>query len=306
VIVAAGLTPAWQQVLVFDAFTPGTVNRAREVHWCASGKVLNVARAIYHLGGPGKALTVVGGVPGQQIRRDFVELGVAARWVEGSTPTRVCTTILDRSRHSATELVPNAPALSATEEQAFRDAYTEEAAVADVVVLIGSLPAGTAPRYYRDLLARTRGRAIVDARGPELLEALAGRPFLVKPNRDELGRTLGRELQDEAALLDAMAEINRRGAQWVLVTDGYKPAYASGPAAAYRFQPLTVQAVNPIGCGDCSAAAIARALFQGAEPPEAIRYGMAAAADKLGQVLPAAVAASRVEALLGAVEVTRL
>ena len=57
-ILAAGLTPAWQQVLVFDAFTPGAVNRAREVHWCASGKVLNAARALHHLGGPARALTV--------------------------------------------------------------------------------------------------------------------------------------------------------------------------------------------------------------------------------------------------------
>jgi 1-phosphofructokinase family hexose kinase len=305
-ILAAGLTPAWQQVLVFDTFTPGAVNRAREVHWCASGKVLNVARALHHLGGRGKALTVVGGVPGRQIEDDFAGLGIAARWVEVCTPTRVCTTILDRGRHSATELVPNAPAIPAEEQKAFLDAYAEEARDADVVVLVGSLPAGTPPHFYRELLAQTRGRAIVDARGPELLEALAAKPFLVKPNREELGRTLGRELHSEAALAEAMTEVNRRGAEWVLVTDGRKPAYARARDGLYRFQPLTVETVNPIGCGDCTAAAIARALLEGKEPLEAIRYGMAAAADKVGQVLPAAVAASRVEPLLAHVQVTRL
>jgi len=111
-ILAAGLTPAWQQVLVFDTFTPGEVNRAREVHWCASGKVLNVARALDSLGGPCKALTLVGGTPGQEIRRDFEQLGIAARWVEASRPTRVCTTILDTGRQAAaTELVPEAESL---------------------------------------------------------------------------------------------------------------------------------------------------------------------------------------------------
>ncbi|HJT78477.1 MAG TPA: PfkB family carbohydrate kinase, partial [Gemmataceae bacterium] len=107
-ILAAGLTPAWQQVLEFDALAPGQVNRARAAHGCASGKVLNAARALHHLGAPARALTVVGGVPGAQIRDDFARLGIAARWVEGAVPTRVCTTILDGSRHAATELVPEA------------------------------------------------------------------------------------------------------------------------------------------------------------------------------------------------------
>jgi len=41
VILVAGLTPAWQQILRFDDFRPGEVNRASEVQWCCSGKVLN-------------------------------------------------------------------------------------------------------------------------------------------------------------------------------------------------------------------------------------------------------------------------
>src|SRR3989442_7869575 len=108
VILAAGLTPAWQQVLRFEAFTPGTVNRAAEVHWCASGKVLNAGRALHHLGGPCRALTVVGGTPGDEIRRDFDRLGIAARWVPSAAATRVCTTIVDAARHASTELVENA------------------------------------------------------------------------------------------------------------------------------------------------------------------------------------------------------
>ena len=45
-ILAAGLTPAWQQIVEFDGFAVGQVNRARSVHWCASGKVLNVGIAL--------------------------------------------------------------------------------------------------------------------------------------------------------------------------------------------------------------------------------------------------------------------
>jgi 1-phosphofructokinase family hexose kinase len=305
-ILAAGLTPAWQQVLIFDAFTPGEVNRARQVWWCASGKVLNVARALHHLGGPARALTPVGGTPGAEIRRDFEQLGIAARWIEASAPTRTCTTILDTARHLATELVPEAGPLTAGERAAFLAAYGEEAGDAAVVVLIGSLPPGTPAGCYRELVEQSQGRVILDARGTELLDALPAKPFLVKPNREELGRTLARDLHNDQGLFEAMAELNQRGAAWVVITAGKNPLYASNRDRFYRIESLAMEAINPIGCGDCMAAGIAWALFQGREPLDAIRYGVAAAADKVGRLLPGVVDRTRVEALAASIEVARL
>ncbi len=303
-ILCAGLTPAWQQVLVFDTFTPGEVNRAREAHGCASGKALNAARALYHLQAPVRALSLVGGLYGQEIRRDFAQLGIAARWVESQTPTRICTTIVDRQRRMATELVPHAAAQGSEDWETFAAAYAIEVKSARVAVLLGSLPAGTPVSYYRELLSQTTGKAILDARGAELLEALAVRPWLVKPNRIELGHTLGRILSDDADLFGAMKELNERGAEWVVITDGSRPAYASGQGRLYRLRPPCRDVVNPIGCGDCMAGGIASAIWHGAEPLEAIRYGLAVAAAKLGQVLPGLLDPADVQALLPGVEVT--
>lgn len=305
-ILSAGLTPAWQQVLVFDTFTPDAVNRARQVHWCASGKVLNAARALHSLGGPCKALAPVGGTLGQAIGRDFARLGIAARWVEAARPTRVCTTILDSSRHSATELVPEAEPLSAEELDDFLAAYAEEAESASVVVLIGSLPPGTPTSLYRDLLARTPGRVVLDARGPELMQALPGKPFLVKPNRAELGRTLGRELPDDQVLFAAMREVNEAGAEWVVVTDGRNPAYASSQGQLHRLQPPAREVVNPIGCGDCMAAGVAWTLGAGQAPLDAVRFGLAVAATKVGQLLPGQLEPAGLDDLTRLIEVTRL
>lgn len=305
-ILTAGLSPALQQILLFDALTLGEVNRARQVHWGASGKVLNAVRALHHLGAQCKTLTLVGGRTGESIRRDISELGIAARWVEANTPTRICTTLLDRSRRQATELVPNAAEATADELDRFQAAYREEAATADVVVLIGSLPVGTPAGYYRELLTHTPGKAILDARGSELLEALSARPFLVKPNRGELQQTLGRELRNDGELFDALREINERGAEWVVITDGGNPVYARSRQHLYRLQPPTVEAVNPIGCGDCMAAGIAQGLQMGLEPLDAIRRGLAVAANKLGQLLPGFVQREQVEALVAGVQITRV
>ena len=104
-ILAAGLTPAWQQILSFDQFQPGEVNRAHEVHWCASGKVLNVGIAGQSMCEQIPTLTMVGCRGGTESQRELAAAEIDDRWIESGTPTRVCTTILDKSTGVTTELV---------------------------------------------------------------------------------------------------------------------------------------------------------------------------------------------------------
>ena len=212
-ILSAGLTPAWQQILVFDQVRWGEVNRAREVAWCGSGKVLDAGMAVHRLGGPSLTLAPLGGSPLVEIDREFADLGVPRRWIETRAATRVCTTILDRATGRITELVENGRPLDESELQAFRAAYAEEAARAEVAVLIGSLPGGTPLSFYRDLVACTRCPLVLDFRGEGLLSVLDLKPYLVKPNREELGQTFGRSLDADVDLLAAMREFElARGA----------------------------------------------------------------------------------------------
>ncbi len=70
-----------------------------------------------------------------------------------------------------TELVENGRPLRPEELDAFRRAYAEEAAKAEVVVITGSLPAGTPSSFYRELVERTPCPAVLDFRGEGLLAA---------------------------------------------------------------------------------------------------------------------------------------
>lgn len=279
-ILTAGLTPAWQQVAVFDAFRYGEVNRAREVHWFASGKVFNAAIAAHRLGGPAMALAPVGGPPLEQIRQDLAQLGLATRLIVTESPTRVCTTIIDRGAGKITELVENGLPMSAGELAAFRDAYAEEAARAEVAVLIGSLPAGTPASYYRQLVERTPCPAVLDFRGEGLLACLDVRPYVVKPNREELAQTVGWPLDSDEELREAMHSLNRRGAQWVVVSQGSGPVWITSGKGAWRAHPIPVRTeeiVNPIGCGDALTAAIACATRDGRDLLDGVLLGLAAA-----------------------------
>jgi tagatose 6-phosphate kinase len=296
VIVAAGLSPAWQQILVFDEFVSGEVNRARDAYWCGSGKVLNTGLAISQLGVECCTLSPLGGTAREAIEAEFRSLNAPLRTIPCHEATRVCTTILDRATGTTTELVENARPLSVDEAAAYTAAFADEAAQAKVVVLTGSLPAGVASSFYRELLDRTRGQAVLDVRGPELIAALTHRPLVVKPNREELGKTVGRELRGETDLLSAMRQLNEAGAQWVVVTAGKDAVLVTSIKQGYRLIPPRVETViNPIGCGDALAAGLTVAIERGAEVIDAVRYGMAAAADRLRVVLPSRLDSANVD-----------
>jgi len=295
-ILAAGLTPAWQRILVFDRLRLGEVNRAVEASACASGKVLNVARACCALGVKATALTVVGGSAGEAIRQEFERDSLPADWISSPRPTRVCTTLID-PEGGVTELVENSLPLDHGELERFRSRYLEAAGAAETVVLSGSLPPQTPTEFYRELIETTPGRVILDARGPELRAALAARPYLVKPNRQELEATVGRALETDESVVAALRELNRQGATWALVTQGAGAVWATSLTETLRFDPPALTAVrNPIGCGDCLAAGIAVGLQCSEELAEAVRLGLAAAAENALELLPARLERAAVDA----------
>lgn len=318
-ILAAGLSPAWQQIVVLDQLQCGEVNRAREVHWCASGKVINVALGLHHLskghataGDPAasRLLTIRGGLAGESIERELAQLPLSRRWVETAAPTRVCTTLLEspfeNQPRRTTEIVENARPISPAELTAFLDAFTAESAQAKIVVLTGSLPAGAPIDLNARLIARSPCPVILDVQGPVLTAACRARPFLVKPNREELGRTLGKDLATDADVWDAMRALQSTGPECVLVTEGARPVRLCAGNQRFRFTTLPVPVVNPIGCGDCLAAGLAWGLATGRDLPASVRLGIAAAAENAGQLLPSRLNAETVQRLADEISVEEL
>ncbi len=285
VILSAGLTPALQKILTFDGFRIGEVNRAQEALWRASGKAINAGLAAQRLGVSTRILSPFGGDSGRRMVEELRELQADCRWIETEAATRVCTTIIDRRQGFVTELVENGLPMSRDELNGFSDAFFEEARGANVVIFTGSLPENASAEYYEELIAKTQGRTVLDFRGEGLLKTLKHRPFVVKPNLEELRQTLGKTLDTEERALAGMREIVSRGAEWIVVTQGEKPTYVVSANEAYRVYPPEVEeVVNPIGCGDALAAGIACGLHEGRSVLEAVQLGTAAAADNIRRI----------------------
>lgn len=321
-----GLSPAWQQLAVLDRLQTGEVNRASEWWACASGKGLNVALALAALVRTPqpwvaagvlpeaalagrvtvRTLSTAGGPTGERLRAEFTQAGGVAEFFPTQAATRTCTTLLDRSTGRATEIVENAPPLAPGELPRLMALALERAATADVLVLAGSLPAGAPVDLYATLARACPGRVVVDAQGPLLLATLPARPYVIKPNREELARSLGEPLESDAQLHAGLERLHARGAQWIVVSQGAGPVWISGPGHRSCCHPPAVEVVNPIGSGDCLAAGLAWGLALGLEPPQVIRLAIAAAADNATRLLPARIDPHAAAALAGALRVENL
>jgi len=308
VILAAGLSPAWQQILVFDQLRIGEVNRAQEVHSCASGKVLNVAIAAHRLSKESsvEVISVLGGDTGEKIQSEFHSHGIPITMIQSPASTRVCTTLLDWKTRTTTELVENSSPLSANVWEEYLEAFHRLSSFAKIVVFTGSLPDGGPVDFLHRLQAGSDARWLLDIRGNELLSLLPVKPWLVKPNREELAATFQRDLNSEERLHASMREVIELGAESVLTTRGSSPALLAYRDEFWEFSPPEIQSVNPIGCGDSLAAGIAVATQGGKNLIEAVRFGIAAAANNAELLLPARLARQRVDELVPGVKVTRL
>jgi fructose-1-phosphate kinase PfkB-like protein len=207
-------------------------------------------------------------------------------------PTRICTTLVDRSTATVTELVEEAPDPGTAAVAQFTHDNVRRAQQAAMLVISGTLPPFVEGDFYMPFVreaARAEVPVLIDSHGAALLSVLGQGPALVKLTTSELRATVGiREAGDEFTLR-AMRELVALGARAVLVTNGGETAYLMTPARAWRLCPPTerVRLVNPIGSGDCTSAGIAFALMSGEDLCESVRFGMGCGSANAETLVPA-------------------
>jgi tagatose 6-phosphate kinase len=282
-ILCVGGTPAMQRTLRFERLESGGVNRAYEVHVTAAGKAVNVAKAVTVLGGQALLATFLGGDPGRFVARELDEEGVPHEvvWTEEDAPTRACTTLLPDDG-PVTELVEEAPPVSAKDVVALEAVVTRNLHEAQALCLIGSLPSGVPDDFYARLAKAAREadvQVLVDAKGPSLRAILEERPFLAKPNLEEATATLDLAPDGDLDARTAVTALADVGAHWALISMGETGSIlGDGSGGLWHVEPPLVEAQNPIGSGDVMAAGLLLTLQRGESVPDAAVYGTACAA----------------------------
>ncbi len=150
----------------------------------------------------------------------------------------------------------------------------------EALTLSGSSPSPSTHGLYSDLIALAKARrvpAFLDTYGPALEGIWGFWPEAIQLNRREAGLHLRKANPTDADLDRMLADWSRRGVHLAVVTDGPGAVLARIRGKPYRATPPTVEAVNPIGSGDCLLAGLVDAHLLGLDPEATLRRGIAAA-----------------------------
>ncbi|MBR5535822.1 MAG: 1-phosphofructokinase [Clostridia bacterium] len=276
-ILTVTANPAVDRVYFVTDFVMGEVRRPLSMKYTAGGKGLNVARVSKIMGAQVGAMGFVGGYNGEFIKNEIEKLGIKNEFTQIKGETRNCVNISDE-RGVSGEILEKGPEVSQNEAEAFLESFKENLEKYDIITVSGSLPQGLDSSFYLKLIecAKKMGkRIIVDTSGPTLKDVIKAKPYMVKPNRDELSAYLGRSVESLSDVSDALKILMDEGIEVPMVSLGKDGAMACIEGRIYKFATPCVNAKNTVGSGDSTIAGIVTGLDRGMSVIDAIKLGMA-------------------------------
>ncbi|MQS75281.1 hexose kinase [Lactobacillus halodurans] len=256
-----------------------TVNRVKDVSKTAGGKGLNVTRVLKQLNVSVTASGIIGGTIGQYITDQLDENDIDHAFMKISQESRNCIAIL-HDDGDQTEILEAGPILSKDDENAFLEHFEDQVSSFKLVTISGSLSQGLSTGVYSkmvQLAAKHNVPVILDSSNEPLRLALENetKPFMIKPNQDEIAQLIGKDITDLSDLKDKLTtEEIFQGIPWVVVSLGAQGAFVKYQNDFFKINIPKINAVNPVGSGDSTVAGLAAGLVKDESPEDIMKRAM--------------------------------
>lgn len=244
------LAPSIDCMMDVNNFELGKINRSNKQLIVPGGKGVNVSIVLNNLGDKSVSTGFIGGFTGKYIKHSLNDLGIVADFVEIPGLSRINIKIksnvetaldgigLDVNNDNINELLE-------------RLSYLDQD---DVLVLSGSIPKNMSILIYDKILRRIHSKktlVFVDSNKDGVLSTLKYKPFLIKPNQDELEEIIGKKIESEKDIEDGAKKLLNLGAQNVIVSLGEKGAFMIGEGVDPTYErPYNGVVKNTVGAGD--------------------------------------------------------
>ncbi|SHE36012.1 1-phosphofructokinase [Clostridium fallax] len=250
------LNPSVDRRYLIDNLKEGTAYRCEDYSFTAGGKGLNVARVINQLGEKVKCLGFLGGFSGKFIKSKLDSLNIENDFSFIKEETRTCLSLLSKDGNQ-TEILEKGPTISLDEIKDFKEKYIKLLDQVDVIVASGSLPQGLNKDFYKELITLANNKHIkfiLDTSGSSLIEGIKAKPFLIKPNQDELSAITRKPINNIDEIIAASSHLINLGAKNIAVSLGKDGMIFISGEKIYKVSVPKIQAVNAVGSGDSTVA----------------------------------------------------
>ena len=257
---------------------PFMVNRTKEDDIQANGKGVNVSLVLKMLDFPSTALGFSAGFTGKYIEDYLQQKQIQTEFIEVPGMTRINVFTQVNQTGEEYKLVNQGPEIPQTAVHNFlnqiRALQTE-----DYLCVSGSLPRGLSPKVLIEIsrICQEKGiHLIIDSSDQEVMDCLPYRPFLLKPNEEELSSWFGRKMVTDEDYFVYGQRLVELGAENVLLSLGEKGAILFTKDRVFRGNSPKGKVVNTACAGDTMLGAFLAGYMNRRPLDETLRKSIAA------------------------------
>lgn len=243
------LNPSIDYVLKIDKFEDGQTLRSNTEEKYPGGKGIMVSKLLKNLGEKSVNIGFLGGFTGDFIRKKLNDLGIEEDFTRIEDDSRINVKL---KYETETEINAQGPKIKEEEIEEFLN-YLDQLQEDDFVIISGSIPKSLGDDFYRvivNLLEMNNVRFALDTSGKKLYKLSSYKPFLVKPNKDELSEIFDDEIDSDEKIVKYARKLIDQGAENVIVSLGKDGSIFVDNSVAYKAKPIEGKLINSVGSGD--------------------------------------------------------
>lgn len=275
-IYSVTLNPSIDFIVRVKDFQLGETNRAYEDNFFAGGKGIMVSKLLKNVKTDCVNLGFLGGFTGTFIEQNLKKLNILSDFVTVNENTRVNVKL---KTETETEINCQGPKISDSEKKEFLDKIRKIKSD-DFVILSGSVPSNLGNDFYItiiEILNKNGVKFTLDSSGETFSKSLKYKPFLIKPNKDELKEYARREFKNNQEIVNYVRENLVDKAEHVIISLGGEGALYIDKNFSLFAYPLRVKenVVNTVGAGDSVVAGFVNYMLKHNDVERAFRFAVA-------------------------------
>ena len=275
-IYSVTLNPSIDFIIRVKDFQLGETNRAYEDNFFAGGKGIMVSKLLKNVKTDCVNLGFLGGFTGTFIEQNLKKLNILSDFVTVNENTRVNVKL---KTETETEINCQGPKISDSEKEEFLDKIRKIKSD-DFVILSGSVPSNLGNDFYItiiEILNKNGVKFTLDSSGETFSKSLKYKPFLIKPNKDELKEYARIEFKNNQEIVNYVRENLVDKAEHVIISLGGEGALYIDKNFSLFAYPLRVKenVVNTVGAGDSVVAGFVNYMLKHNDVDRAFRFAVA-------------------------------
>ncbi|PAR45641.1 1-phosphofructokinase [Vibrio metoecus] len=285
-VVTITLNPALDLTGSMNQLNVGSVSLVEHSSLHAAGKGVNVAKVLSELGADVTVTGFLGRDNQELFCQLFNQLGVRDEFIRIDGATRINVKLVE---HNGAVSDINFPGITVTQADidAFEATLLRLAQDHDYFVLAGSLPKGISPQRCAGWISQLRSmnkKVLFDSSREALMVGLEARPWLIKPNDEELSQWCGKELSTLKECQQAASQLAQKEIENIVISMGANGVMWLNENEWLHAKPPKMQVVSTVGAGDTLVAGLCWGHMQHMEKDNLLRFATALSALAVTQV----------------------